>query len=67
MQHRYRSISQDLAVDETDRMPDAEERFEVSCEPDLDAIKTLDLPALKDADPEVARFLNPDTRPTDPA
>jgi hypothetical protein len=50
-----------------DRMPDTEERFEVSCEPDLDAIKTLDLPALKDADPEVARFLNPDTRPTDPA
>lgn len=50
-----------------DRMPDTEERFEVSCEPDLDAIKTLDFQALKDADPEVARMLNPDTRPTDPA
>jgi hypothetical protein len=50
-----------------DRMADTEERFEVTCEPDLDAVKTLDLPALKDADPEVARMLNPDTRPTDPA
>lgn len=49
------------------RMADTEERFEVTCEPDLDAIKTLDLPALKDADPEVARLLDPDTRPTDPA
>ena len=50
-----------------DRMPPTEERFEVSCEPDLDAIKTLDMAALKDADPEVARLLDPDTRPTDPA
>ncbi len=50
-----------------DRMADTEERFEVSCEPDLDAVKTLDFEALKDADPEVARMLNPDTRPTDPA
>jgi hypothetical protein len=50
-----------------DRKPDSEERMEVVCEPDLDAIKTLDLPALKDADPEVARLLNPDTRATDPA
>ncbi len=50
-----------------DRMPDTEERFEVTCEPDLDAIKTLDLESLKDVDPDVARLLNPDTRPTDPA
>jgi hypothetical protein len=50
-----------------DRMPDTEERFEVSCEPDLEAVKTLDWQALKDADPEVARLLSPDTRPTDPA
>ncbi len=50
-----------------DRMADSEERFEVSCEPDLDALKTLDLNALKDADPEVARLADPDLRPTDPA
>ena len=50
-----------------DREPDTEERFEVSCEPDLDAIKTLDFNALKDADPEIARLVDPNTRPTDPA
>lgn len=50
-----------------DRMPDTEERFEVWCEVDLDAFKTLDLNALKDADPEVARLLDPNERPTDPA
>ncbi|MEI9890433.1 MAG: hypothetical protein WDN45_07335 [Caulobacteraceae bacterium] len=50
-----------------DREADTEERFEVACEPDLDAIKSLDLNALKDADPEVARLIDPNTRPTDPA
>jgi hypothetical protein len=50
-----------------DRQPDTEERFEVACEPDLEAFKTLDLNALKDADPEVARLIDPSTRPTDPA
>jgi hypothetical protein len=50
-----------------DREPATEERIEVVCEPDLDALKTLDLNALKDADPEVAHLVNPETRPTDPA
>lgn len=50
-----------------DRMADTEERFEVWCEPDLDAFKTLDLNALKDSDPEVARMLDPETRASDPA
>ena len=50
-----------------DRFPDTEERFEVWCEPDLEAFKTLNLEELKDGDPEVARMLNPDLRPTDPA
>jgi hypothetical protein len=50
-----------------DRKPDSEERFEVWCEADLEAFKTLDLPSLKDADPEVARLLDPDLRPSDPA
>ena len=50
-----------------DRMADTEERFEVSCDVDLDAFKTLDLASLKDADPEVARLLDPDQRGTDPA
>jgi hypothetical protein len=50
-----------------DRMPETEERFEVWCEVDLDAFKTMDLNALKDADPEVARLLDPDERPADPA
>ena len=50
-----------------DRMADTEERFEVWCEVDLDAFKTLDLPSLKDADPEVALMLDPDKRATDPA
>jgi hypothetical protein len=30
-------------------------------------MKTLDLNALKDADPEVARLVDPNLRPTDPA
>ena len=50
-----------------DRMPDTEERFQVSCEVDLDALKTLNLDALKDADPEVARLADPNLRATDPA
>ena len=50
-----------------DRKPDTEERFEVWCEADLDAFKTLDLPSLKDADPEIARMLDPDQRASDPA
>jgi hypothetical protein len=50
-----------------DRMANTEERFEVWCEPDLDAYKTVDLNAVKDADPEVARLLDPNERPTDPA
>jgi hypothetical protein len=44
-----------------------DERFEVWCEPDLDAFKTLDLDKLKDFDPEVALMVNPDTRASDPA
>jgi hypothetical protein len=48
-------------------MADTEERFEVWCEPDLDAFKTLDLNALKAADPEVARLLDAGLRPSDPA
>jgi hypothetical protein len=50
-----------------DRMADTEERFEVSCEPDLEAVKTLDLAALKDVDPDVARMLDPNNSATDPA
>ena len=50
-----------------DRMANTEERFEVWCEPDLEAFKTLDLAKLKDADPEVARLLDPDERASDPA
>ncbi|MBW8812562.1 MAG: hypothetical protein JF588_03985 [Caulobacterales bacterium] len=50
-----------------DRMANSEERFEVWCEPDLDAYKTVDLEAVKEGDPEVARLLDPDQRPTDPA
>lgn len=50
-----------------DRMADTEERFEVWCEADLDAFKTLDLESLKDADPEVARMLDPNERASDPA
>jgi hypothetical protein len=48
-------------------MPDTEERFEVTCDVDLDSLKAIDLPSLKDADPEVARLLDPDQRGTDPA
>ena len=47
-----------------DRMADSEERYEVSCDVDLDYLKTMDLDALKDADTEVARFLtHPDADP----
>ncbi len=50
-----------------DRRPDTEERFEVSCDVDLEALKTVDLKSLKDADPEVARLLDPAERGDDPA
>ncbi len=49
------------------RMADNEERFEVWCEPDLDAFKTIDLEAVKAFDPEVAIMLDPATRASDPA
>ncbi|MEI9889286.1 MAG: hypothetical protein WDN45_00355 [Caulobacteraceae bacterium] len=50
-----------------DRSPDTEERFEVSCDVDLDAFATLDLKSLAGADPEVDRLLDPERRGTDPA
>lgn len=50
-----------------DRKPDTEERFEVWCEVDLDAFRTVDLESLKDADPEIARLLDPSERNADPA
>jgi hypothetical protein len=50
-----------------DKMADTEERFEVWCEPDLDAFATLDLNKLKSFDPEVARMLDPALRSSDPA
>ena len=50
-----------------DRQPDTEERFEVSCDVDLDAFNSLDLKSLAGADPEVDRLLDPDRRGTDPA
>ncbi len=50
-----------------DRQPDDTERFEVTCEVDLDALKATNLEALKDADPEAARLLDPDQRDSDPA
>ncbi len=49
------------------RMSDEEERFEVWCEPDLDAFKNIDLEAMKDFDPEIALLLDPNQRPSDPA
>ena len=42
-----------------DRMPEDTERLEAVCEPDLDALKTLDLSSVKDTDPEAARLLDP--------
>lgn len=48
-----------------DRKPATEERFEVWCDADLEAFSTLDLPALKEADPEIALIL--DGSATDPA
>ena len=48
-----------------DRKPNTEERFEVWCDADLEAFNTLDLKALKDADPEIALML--DGSNTDPA
>ena len=50
-----------------DRKPNTEERMEVTCDVDLEYLKTMDLNALKDADPEVARLLDPATRGDDPA
>lgn len=50
-----------------ERRPDTEERFEVWCEPDLEAFKTLNLQELKDFDPEVARMLDPNLSSADPA
>ncbi len=40
-----------------DRKPNSEQRFEVWCDADLEAFKTLDLSALRDADPEIALIL----------
>lgn len=40
-----------------DKKPNSEQRFEVWCDADLEAFKTLDLEALKDADPEIALIL----------
>ena len=48
-----------------DRKPHTEQRFEVWCDADLEAFNRLDLKALKDADPEVARLV--DGSDTDPA
>ena len=50
-----------------DREPNTEERFEVACDVDLDALAAVDLKSLKGADPEVDRLLDPDRRGTDPA
>ena len=41
------------------RMPLGTERLEAVCEPDLLALKALDLPSLKDTDVEAARLLDP--------
>jgi len=49
------------------RMADTEERFEVWCEPDLEAFNATDLQTLKDFDSEVALMLDPATRASDPA
>jgi hypothetical protein len=48
-----------------DRKPNTEQRFEVWCDADLEAFNRLDLKALKDVDPEIARLL--DGSDTDPA
>lgn len=50
-----------------DRMPDTEKRIQIECETDLDAFNSLDLQALKNADPEIARLLDPELRASDPA
>ncbi|MEO6376943.1 MAG: hypothetical protein ABIO37_02860, partial [Caulobacteraceae bacterium] len=42
-----------------DRMPEDSERFEAVCEPDLDALKAVDLKALAEIDSEAARMLDP--------
>ena len=42
-----------------DRMPEDSERFEAVCEPDLDALKSVDLKSLADIDTEAARMLDP--------
>ena len=50
-----------------DRQPDTDERFEVTCEVDLDAYNAQDLKALSEVDPEVKRLFDPDLRESDPA
>lgn len=50
-----------------DRQPETEERFEVTCEVDLDAYNAQDLKALSEVDPEVKRLFDPDLRESDPA
>lgn len=42
-----------------DRLPDTAQRMEAVCEPDLDALASLDLNKLKDVDGEAARMLDP--------
>ncbi len=42
-----------------DRMPADSERFEAVCEPDMDALKALNLKALAEIDTEAARMLDP--------
>jgi hypothetical protein len=50
-----------------DRKPATEERMEVVCDVDLEALKRTDLQALKAVDPEVARLLDPEQNGSDPA
>jgi hypothetical protein len=50
-----------------DRQPNDTERFEVTCEVDLDALNATDLKPLKDVDPEVARLIDPALHESDPA
>ena len=48
-----------------DHKPNTEERFEVWCDLDMEALKATDLEGLKDVDPEIAILLDGST--TDPA
>jgi hypothetical protein len=50
-----------------DRQPETAERFEVTCEADLDALKATDLEGLKPYDPEIARLIDPALHESDPA